>query len=97
MQQARAGKSLGLQLLLHTEVLLTWRLLRRARAPGCTSPDMATYYMTNRSCPPRAYWSAFEAATLRTLIGQECCCAERMEQYLNTAASSRRRSSSSPA
>ena len=23
----------------------------RLRAPGCTSPDMATYYMTNRSCP----------------------------------------------
>ena len=23
----------------------------RLRAPNCFSPDMATYYMTNRSCP----------------------------------------------
>ena len=23
----------------------------RLRAPGCTNPDLATYYMTNRSCP----------------------------------------------
>ena len=23
----------------------------RLRAPNCTNPDMATYYMTNRSCP----------------------------------------------
>lgn len=31
----------------------------RLRAPGCTSPDMATYYMTNRHVrTPRAYSSA---------------------------------------
>ena len=23
----------------------------RLRAPRCTSPDLATYYMTNRACP----------------------------------------------
>ena len=23
----------------------------RLRAPGCVNPDLATYYMTNRSCP----------------------------------------------
>ena len=58
----------------------------RLRAPGCTSPDMATYYMTNRSCPysksilERAFEGGYNF--LDALIGQECCCTmNRMEQY----------------
>ena len=58
----------------------------RLRAPGCTNPDLATYYMTNRSCP--YYKSVLERAFeggynfLSALIGQECCTTmNRMEQY----------------
>lgn len=60
----------------------------RLRAPGCTSPDMATYYMTNRSCPysksilERAFEGGYNF--LDALIGQECCCTmNRMEQYFD--------------
>ena len=58
----------------------------RLRAPGCTSPDMATYYMTNRSCPysksilERAFEGGYNF--ISALIGQECCTTmNRMEQY----------------
>ena len=58
----------------------------RLRAPGCTNPDLATYYMTNRSCPysksilERAFEGGYNF--LSALIGQECCTTmNRMEQY----------------
>lgn len=60
----------------------------RLRAPNCTNPDMATYYMTNRSCPysksilERAFEGGYNF--LDALIGQECCCTmNRMEQYFD--------------
>lgn len=60
----------------------------RLRAPGCNSPDMATYYMTNRSCPysksilERAFEGGYNF--LSALIGQECCTTmNRMEQYFD--------------
>ena len=58
----------------------------RLRAPGCTNPDLATYYMTNRSCPysKSVLERAFEGGYnfLSALIGQECCTTmNRMEQY----------------
>ena len=49
----------------------------RLRAPGCFSPDMATYYMTNRSCPysksilERAFEGGYNF--ISALLGQECC------------------------
>ena len=56
------------------------------RAPGCTSPDLATYYMTNRSCSysksilERAFEGGYNF--ISALIGQECCTTmNRMEQY----------------
>lgn len=58
----------------------------RLRAPGCTNPDLATYYMTNRSCPysksilERAFEGGYNF--LSALVGQECCTTmNRMEQY----------------
>ena len=58
----------------------------RLRAPTCTNPDMATYYMTNRSCPysksilERAFEGGYNF--ISALIGQECCTTmNRMEQY----------------
>ena len=58
----------------------------RLRAPNCTNPDMATYYMTNRSCPysksilERAFEGGYNC--ISALIGQECCTTmNRMEQY----------------
>ena len=58
----------------------------RLRAPGCTNPDLATYYMTNRSCPysksilERAFEGGYNF--LSALIGQECCTTmNRREQY----------------
>ena len=58
----------------------------RLRAPGCVSPDMATYYMTNRSCPysksilERAFEGGYNF--IDALLGQECCTTmNRMEQY----------------
>lgn len=58
----------------------------RLRAPKCTSPDMATYYMTTRSCPyaksilERAFEGGYNF--LDALIGQECCSTmNRMENY----------------
>ena len=58
----------------------------RLRAPGCTNPDLATYYMTNRSCPysksilERAFEGGYNF--ISALIGQECCTTmNRMEQY----------------
>ena len=58
----------------------------RLRAPGCTSPDMATYYMTTRSCPysksilERAFEGGYNF--LAALLGQECCTTmNHMEQY----------------
>jgi len=58
----------------------------RLRAPNCTNPDMATYYMTNRSCPysksilERAFEGGYNF--ISALIGQECCTTmNRMEQY----------------
>lgn len=60
----------------------------RLRAPGCTNPDLATYYMTNRSCPysksilERAFEGGYNF--IDALIGQECCTTmNRMEQYFN--------------
>lgn len=58
----------------------------RLRAPNCTSPDLATYYMTNRTCPytksilERAFEGGYNF--IDALIGQECCATmNRMEQY----------------
>lgn len=58
----------------------------RLRAPRCTNPDLATYYMTNRSCPysksilERAFEGGYNF--IDALIGQECCTTmNRMEQY----------------
>lgn len=58
----------------------------RLRAPRCASADMATYYMTNRSCPysksilERAFEGGYNF--LSALIGQECCTTmNRMESY----------------
>ena len=58
----------------------------RLRAPGCTNPDLATYYMTNRSCPysksilERAFEGGYNF--IDALMGQECCTTmNRMEQY----------------
>ena len=58
----------------------------RLRAPGGTNPDLATYYMTNRSCSysrsilERAFEGGYNF--ISALIGQECCTTmNRMEQY----------------
>lgn len=58
----------------------------RLRAPLCTNPDMATYYMTNRSCPysksilERAFEGGYNF--IDALLGQECCTTmNRTEQY----------------
>ena len=60
----------------------------RLRAPGCVNPDLATYYMTNRSCPysksilERAFEGGYNF--ISALIGQECCTTmNRMEQYFD--------------
>lgn len=60
----------------------------RLRAPRCTSQDMATYYMTNRSCPysksilERAFEGGYNF--LAALMGQECCATmSRMENYFD--------------
>lgn len=60
----------------------------RLRAPGCTNPDLATYYMTNRSCSysksilERAFEGGYNF--ISALIGQECCTTmNRMEQYFD--------------
>lgn len=60
----------------------------RLRAPGCTSPDMATYYMTNRSCSyaksilERAFEGGYNF--ISALMGQECCTTmNRTEQYFD--------------
>ena len=60
----------------------------RLRAPRCTSADMATYYMTNRSCPysksilERAFEGGYNF--IDALIGQECCTTmNRMETYFD--------------
>ena len=57
----------------------------RLRAPRCTNPDLATYYMTNRSCPysksilERAFEGGYNF--IDALLGQECCTTmNRMEQ-----------------
>ena len=70
-----------------------------ARAPGCTNPDLATYYMTNRSCPysksilERAFEGGYNF--IDALMGQECCTTmNRMEQYFGYCKLIRRRSSS---
>ena len=60
----------------------------RLRAPGCTNPDLATYYMTNRSClySKSILERAFEGGYnfISALIGQECCTTmNRMEQYFD--------------
>lgn len=58
----------------------------RLRAPNCNSADMATYYMTNRSCPyaksilERAFEGGYNF--IDALMGQECCTTmHRMESY----------------
>ena len=58
----------------------------RLRAPGCTSPDVATYYMTGRTCPyvrsilERAIEGGYNH--LSALFGAENCAAmERMEEH----------------
>ena len=60
----------------------------RLRAPRCTNPDLATYYMTNRSCPysksilERAFEGGYNV--IDALLGQECCTTmNRMEQYFD--------------
>ena len=60
----------------------------RLRAPRCLSPDLATYYMTNRSCPysrsilERAFEGGYNF--IDALMGQECCATmNRMEQYFD--------------
>ena len=60
----------------------------RLRAPRCTNPDLATYYMTNRSCPysksilERAFEGGYNF--IDALLGQECCTTmTRMEQYFD--------------
>ena len=60
----------------------------RLRAPRCTNPDLATYYMTNRSCPysksilERAFEGGYNF--IDALLGQECCTTmNRMEQYFD--------------
>ena len=60
----------------------------RLRAPRCTNPDLATYYMTNRSCPSsksileRAFEGGYNF--IDALLGQECCTTmNRMEQYFD--------------
>lgn len=60
----------------------------RLRAPRCFSPDLATYYMTNRSCPysrsilERAFEGGYNF--IDALLGQECCTTmNRMEQYFD--------------
>ena len=59
----------------------------RLRAPRCTSPDVATYYMTGRTCPyvrsilERAIEGGYNH--LSALFGAENCAAmERMEEHL---------------
>lgn len=58
----------------------------RLRAPGCTSPDVATYYMTNRNCPyvrsilERGIEGGYNY--LSALFGAESCAAmERMQEH----------------
>ena len=58
----------------------------RLRAPRCTSPDVATYYMTGRTCPyvrsilERAIEGGYNH--LSALFGAENCAAmERMEEH----------------
>ena len=58
----------------------------RLRAPRCSSPDIATYYMTNRNCPyvrsilERAIEGGYNY--LSALFGAEGCAAmERMEEH----------------
>ncbi len=58
----------------------------RLRAPRCTSPDIATYYMTNRNCPyvrsilERAIEGGYNF--LSALFGAESCAAmERMQEH----------------
>ena len=60
----------------------------RLRAPRCTNPDLAAYYMTNRSCPysksilERAFEGGYNF--IDALLGQECCTTmNRMEQYFD--------------
>ena len=59
----------------------------RLRAPRCTSPDVATYYMTGRTCPyvrsilERAIEGGYNH--LSAVFGSESCAAmERMEEHL---------------
>ena len=59
----------------------------RLRAPRCTSPDIGTYYMTQRTCPyvrsilERAIEGGYNH--LSALFGSESCAAmERMEEQL---------------
>ncbi len=70
------------------EVLMNLRgcFSSRLRAPGCSSPDMASYYMTNRNCPyvrcilERAIEGGYNY--LGALFGAECCAAmERMQEH----------------
>ena len=92
VQQARKEGKLALgyncshipELLLDVEGCFGVRL----RAPRCTSTDMATYYMTNRSCPysksilERAFEGGYNF--LDALVGQECCTTmSRMESYFD--------------
>ncbi|MBQ1789404.1 MAG: 2-hydroxyacyl-CoA dehydratase, partial [Oscillospiraceae bacterium] len=59
----------------------------RLRAPRCTSTDVATYYMTGRTCPyvrsilERAIEGGYNY--LSAVFGSESCAAmERMEEHL---------------
>ena len=50
---ADGDRALGYNCYYIPEVLLNLpgSFSSRLRAPNCTSPDVATYYMTNRNCP----------------------------------------------
>lgn len=90
VQQAVDGGqiALGYNCYYIPEVLMNLRgcFSSRLRAPGCSSPDMASYYMTSRNCPyvrcilERAIEGGYNY--LGALFGAEGCAAmERMEEH----------------
>ena len=85
---ADGDKALGYNCYYLPEVLLNLpgSFSSRLRAPNCTSPDVATYYMTNRNCPyvrsilERAIEGGYNY--LNALFGVEACSTmERMEEH----------------
>ena len=85
---ADGDRALGYNCYYIPEVLLNLpgSFSSRLRAPNCTSPDVATYYMTNRNCPyvrsilERAIEGGYNY--LNALFGVEACSTmERMEEH----------------